>query len=142
MSEEEAWSFVAQSRTGILTTLRCDGFPISLPVWFVCIDRTIFTETRGKKISRVHNDSRVAFLVEDGETWGQLRAVHLSGSADVLARDSILATRVGEELAHKYSSSRMDMSEAAAQAYGKMNLEILRITPDDRVLKWDNRRMI
>jgi translation initiation factor IF-1 len=36
----------------------------------------------------------------------------------------------------------MDMSEAAAQAYGKMNLEILRITPDDRVLKWDNRRMI
>ena len=41
LTEEEAWEEIASAHTGILTTLRRDGMPIALPVWFVAEDRTV-----------------------------------------------------------------------------------------------------
>jgi Pyridoxamine 5'-phosphate oxidase len=38
---DEAWEAVGAAHTGILTTLRRDGGPIALPVWFVVDDRTV-----------------------------------------------------------------------------------------------------
>ena len=37
LSEEEAWAELATAHTGILTTLRRDGRPVSLPVWLVAV---------------------------------------------------------------------------------------------------------
>ena len=53
MTEEEIWSFVTDAHTGILTTLRRDGVPIALPLWFACLDRRIYFRTRGKKLARI-----------------------------------------------------------------------------------------
>ena len=41
LSEDEAWDVLDKSHTGILTTLRRDGTPVSLPVWYVVDERTI-----------------------------------------------------------------------------------------------------
>ena len=50
MTDDEIWSFVTDAHTGIMTTLRRDGYPISLPLWFACLDRQIYLRTRGKKL--------------------------------------------------------------------------------------------
>ena len=39
LSEDEAWSVIEGSHTGIITTLRADGSPVTLPMWFVVIER-------------------------------------------------------------------------------------------------------
>src|ERR1700761_4285918 len=54
-TQDEAWEELASAHTGILTTLRRDGMPIALPVWFVAEDRTIaiMTPAGTKKIARV-----------------------------------------------------------------------------------------
>ena len=56
---------------------RCarDGVPISLPVWFVVLDRTIYVSgpAHTKKFARIARDPRVSFLVESGERWVDLR---------------------------------------------------------------------
>ena len=82
LNADEAWEEIASAQTGILTTLRRDGMPIALPVWFVAEDRTIAMRTPAgtKKIARVRHDPRASFLVESGERWVELRAVHLTGT--------------------------------------------------------------
>ena len=39
LTADEAWREIASAHTGILTTLRRDGMPIALSVWFVVEDR-------------------------------------------------------------------------------------------------------
>ena len=39
LSEEEAWAELDRAHTGIFTTLQRDGWPISLPMWFVSFGR-------------------------------------------------------------------------------------------------------
>src|SRR5271155_3465040 len=84
LTPDEAWEAVGAAHTGILTTLRRDGMPIALPVWFVVEDRTVamMTPAGTKKIARVRHDPRASFLVESGERWVELRAVHLTGRGE------------------------------------------------------------
>ena len=52
----------------IMTTLRRDGMPIAMPMWFAAIDERIYVNTRGKKLHRHRHMIRAAsFLVESGE---------------------------------------------------------------------------
>ena len=52
MTEDEAWQLLEESVNGILTTLRRDGRPVSLPIWYAVLDRRIYINTRGKKVDR------------------------------------------------------------------------------------------
>lgn len=40
LSDDEVWAFLAEEEVGILTTLRQDGTPVSVPVWF-CTERPV-----------------------------------------------------------------------------------------------------
>ena len=64
MTEDEIWDFLRDGHTGIFATLRSDGVPIMMPIWFAVVDRCVYVQTRGKKLTRVKNDSRASFLVE------------------------------------------------------------------------------
>jgi nitroimidazol reductase NimA-like FMN-containing flavoprotein (pyridoxamine 5'-phosphate oxidase superfamily) len=144
MTDDEIWAFVTDTHTGIMTTLRRDGMPISLPVWFVCLDRQIFVRTRGKKLDRIRHDPRTSFLVEAGLAWKELRAVHLSGRAELTDLDGDLADRYRAEVERKYATARTartDMPTEAANAYARAIGGIVRFTPEARVLSWDNRKL-
>src|SRR5579862_3702705 len=84
MTESEAWEFLERAHTGIVTTLRRDGRPVALPVWFVVLDGRIYVRTRGRKVERARHDARCSLLVEDGERWAELRAVHVACRAEVI----------------------------------------------------------
>ncbi|MEI7993095.1 MAG: pyridoxamine 5'-phosphate oxidase family protein, partial [Actinomycetota bacterium] len=73
LSRDEAWQMIADSPTGIFTSLRRDGVPISMPLWFEALDERIYFTTRGKKLVRIANDPRSSFLVEAGERWVDLQ---------------------------------------------------------------------
>ena len=88
LTPDEAWDVLERAHTGILTTLRRDGMPISLPMWFVVLDRTICigAPSGTKKLARLRHDPRASFLVESGERWAELEAVHLTGRIEVVDR--------------------------------------------------------
>jgi nitroimidazol reductase NimA-like FMN-containing flavoprotein (pyridoxamine 5'-phosphate oxidase superfamily) len=146
MTDDEIWSFVTDSHTGILTTLRRDGMPIALPLWFVCIDQCIYARTRGKKLLRIQNDPRSGFLVESGYKWAELKAVHLTGRAEIMDLDEELSRRFREETARKYRSARMPSGEVpkeTAEHYAKAVGGVVRFTPDGgRILNWDNAKLM
>lgn len=142
---EEAWAGIEGSHTAIFTTMRGDGTPISLPVWFVVIDRIIFVTTSvgAKKVGRVRNNPRAAFVVESGQRWAELRAVHLTGRATVVDDDD-LAGRVRAASKAKYDTYRIRpdaMPTPTLERYGRQ-AAVIRFAPDHRILSWDNSRMI
>ena len=139
LSKEEAWEVLAAAHTGILTTLKADGTPISLPMWFVAMDQRVYvmTPARTKKVARVARNPRVSFLVESGERWAELQAVHLTGHARV-AEDDDLRVRVREALDHKYAAFR---TEGGDRNVDGVVMALIEITPDERILTWDNNRL-
>ena len=146
LNEDETWAVLADAHTGILTTLRRDGVPISLPVWFAAIDRLIYVTTpaRTKKVARVRHDSRSSFLVESGLRWAELLGVHMTGRVELVdaEAETELARRVAAETDRKYAAFRTARSampkETRAHYAGS---ELIRFTPDARVLTWDNSRL-
>jgi PPOX class probable F420-dependent enzyme len=143
LSSDEAWHVLSQSHTGILTTLRRDGSPISLPIWFVALDQTICfsTPSRTKKVGRIRRDPRASFLVESGERWAELRAVHLSGHIEAVD-DQPTQARINAALDDKYAAFRTasaDMPDATREHYASRRF--FRFVPGPRVLTWDNSRI-
>ena len=143
LDDDEAWAVLEAGHTGILTTLRADGSPVTLPMWFVALDRTIcFTTFEGtKKLARVQRDPRASFLVESGERWAELCAVHLSGTVE-LVDDEAEAARIDAALDAKYAAFRTARSEMPAATAGYYrHKRFLRFVPAPRILTWDNRRL-
>lgn len=144
LSDEEAWKFVAQAHTGIFTTLRADGWPVPLPVWFVAFDGAVHMRTpaKAKKLIRVRNDPRSSFCVETGEKWVELKSVVWTGNA-TLVDDADVMERVEEELGAKYKGFAVPMArvpDATKQHYSDRS-GFIRFVPDGRSLTWDNSRL-
>jgi nitroimidazol reductase NimA-like FMN-containing flavoprotein (pyridoxamine 5'-phosphate oxidase superfamily) len=144
MSEAEIWAFVVDAPTGILTTLRRDGAPVALPLWFVCLDRTVYVQTRGKKLQRIAHDPRASFLVETGHRWADLKAVHFTGTAEIVDVDAELERGVRAEMDRKYAALRATGTEMPAETstyYQTVRMATVRFTPDSRILNWDNSKL-
>jgi nitroimidazol reductase NimA-like FMN-containing flavoprotein (pyridoxamine 5'-phosphate oxidase superfamily) len=144
MTEDEIWAFVRDAPTGILTTLRRDGVPIALPLWYACLDRRIYVRTRGRKLQRIKRDARASFLVESGTRWAELKAVHLTGTAEIVDLEPGLARQFEQEVDRKYGSLQAtgtEMAPETAEYYAKVLNNVVRFTPDDRVLNWDNAKI-
>ncbi len=143
LSEEEAWAFVAGSHTGIFTTLRADGMPVALPVWFVVLDRTVCmgSPSRAKKVARVRHDPRASFLVERGLAWSELEAVSLTGTVAIVD-DEERCARIDAALDLKYAGFRTESAampdDTRAHYAGRTFLQFV---PDERILSWDNHRI-
>ena len=143
LTADEAWDEIASAHTGILTTLRRDGMPIALPVWFVAEDRTIamMTPAGTKKIARVSRDPRASFLVESGQRWADLLGVHLTGRVEIVT-DEAAIQRIEEAVNAKYAAFRpalADLPTATETYYAKQ--VFLRFVPEARILTWDNSRI-
>ena len=144
LSRDEAWAVLASSHTGIFTSLKADGTPITLPVWFAVLDEHIYIDAVAttKKVARIRRNPRVSFLVESGQRWRELRGVHLTGHARIVD-DPELAERFRTVLGEKYagfSGDRDAMPEESRGHYEREHL-VIEIEPDERILSYDNARI-
>jgi len=127
MTLEECRSFLCSAvRTGKLATMRKDGRPSVVPVWFDLEGETLVFTTWHKSIkaASIRRDPRVCLCVDD-ET-PPFAYVQIEGTA-VLSNDAeqlqYWATRIGGRY----------MGHAVAETYGKRNSVegelLVRVTP-------------
>jgi nitroimidazol reductase NimA-like FMN-containing flavoprotein (pyridoxamine 5'-phosphate oxidase superfamily) len=144
LSADEAWAVIEASHTGIFTSLRRDGVPIALPVWFAVMERRIYVSGPAtvKRLLRVRRDPRVSFLVESGERWAELCAVHMTGRARIVTEPELLA-KVAAALNAKYAAFRTPRASmpAGTRAHYETARATIEIVPDARMLTWDNARV-
>lgn len=143
LDEDQTWAVLAASHTGILSTLRADGSPAAVPMWFVTAQRAIYVRTLSgsPKAEHVRRDPRVCFVVESGKAWSELKAVVLHGTAEVL-NDPEMAARIDAMFDEKYEGYRTPVTvpDATRRHYDAPRAHI-RITERGRPLTWDNARL-
>ena len=84
-----------------------------------------------------------SLLVEQGEQWAELKAVHVSGTAEIVDLDPGLAARFRAEMARKYQAFRSEsaMPKDTASYYATAIVGVVRLTPAGRLLNWDNAKL-
>ena len=144
LNDDEVWAELERAHTGILTTLRRDGMAVSLPTWFVALDRRVYVRTmaKTKKVTHLQRDPRATFLVERGDRWEELCAVMLYASATVHTEGELL-DRVERALEGKYATARTDpsaMPDASREHYAGESV-VLELVPTEPPVTWDNSKL-
>jgi PPOX class probable F420-dependent enzyme len=149
LSEDEAWAELESAHTGILTTLRRDGRPVSVPVWFAAVDRTIYVRTPAKtrKVGHVRHDPRATFLVERGEQWIELCAVMVHADVELVdpgdeydAACAAIDTKYAGFGMGSAALGGKKVPDATKQHYAGRSA-LLRLTPTGPLVTWDNSRL-
>jgi nitroimidazol reductase NimA-like FMN-containing flavoprotein (pyridoxamine 5'-phosphate oxidase superfamily) len=144
LDDDELWRFLEEGHEGLFSTLRADGWPVTLPVWYVVVDRAVYLRTspRTKKLARVRRDGRSSFAVSSGERWVELKAVVLTCQAVEVApgpeRDAVF-----QAFDDKYRPFRLESSAmpSASRRHYQGEPAVLRLDPVGRPLSWDNARL-
>ncbi|HEX4108327.1 MAG TPA: pyridoxamine 5'-phosphate oxidase family protein [Solirubrobacteraceae bacterium] len=144
LTQQEAWAAVAAAHTGMYTTLRRDGRPVTLPVWQVVIDERIYLRTPAgaAKLRRVRNDPRGFFMVETGTAWAQLAAVTIAVEAAIVLDDA-LAEQASRAIEEKYPGLGPDLDvlpDAVRAHYGAFS--VIELTAVGRLSSWNNRALL
>src|SRR6266498_857824 len=83
MTREELGPYLLTQRTIRLATSGSE-WPQVVPLWFVWVDGTVFmNSTLGNvTIENLRRDPRATGSVDDGESYGELRGVHIQGGVE------------------------------------------------------------
>jgi PPOX class probable F420-dependent enzyme len=140
MSPDEVTAFVDESRRAHVATINPDGTPHVVPMSYVVLDGrlTIWTDPRSRKVTNLRRDPRITCLIEDGTQFAELRAVQLSGRAE-LGEDAETSLRVGLALFERANGELTD--ELRGAAAGLVPERIAVTVHVDRVVSWDHRKM-
>ena len=127
MAPAECLSFLRSPvRTGKLATVRKDGRPLVVPVWYDLEGETVvfMTERGSIKAKNMRRDPRVSVCVDDEVT--PFAYVQLEGAA-VMSHEADQVLYWATRLGGRY------MGEELAEIYGKINsyagVLIVRVTP-------------
>jgi PPOX class probable F420-dependent enzyme len=145
LTDVEIAAMLSTSHTGIVTTLRADGMPVSLPVWFTVIHGLVHFRTPGqtKKVRRLANDPRCCFLVESGTKWAELKAVMITGAAELVDDEDVQAA-FDAAMAQKYGGARTAPSKMpdVTRMHYATPPRLYRIRPETRgPVTWDNAKI-
>ena len=86
MTDDEVVEFIADRRTVVLATVKADGRPHLVPMWFVPDGSTIevWSYGRSQKTVNLRRDPRATLLLETGDSYDQLRGVSLECDVELL----------------------------------------------------------
>ena len=131
MSEADREAFLAVNRYGILSTLRRDGSPIAIPVWFDWDGSSVrmFTNAGSPKLRRLAHDARASVLVtnhiDEKEKW-----VAFDGTVAVSDDGGF---ELAEKLAQRYWDLNDPVRASALESWRAMESgwRLLEMVPDD-----------
>lgn len=141
LSAAEVDQYLATARTVVLATIGADGQPHLSAMWFVYHSGRLMMWTYGKsqKARNIERDPRVTCLVEDGETYGTLRGLSVTGRA-TLSDDAADVRRIWELNHAKYQGGAVTAEDEANFARQATKRVIISIEPL-RLVSWDHRKL-
>ncbi|MCX2949070.1 pyridoxamine 5'-phosphate oxidase family protein [Lentzea sp. NEAU-D7] len=138
MTPDEVETFLQGQKTLIVATIGRNGLPHLAPMWFAWVDGELVfcTDRKSQKIVNLRRDPRCSVLAEAGETYDQLRGVHMEGVTEFtpdLGRvvDAVVARNFGEV------GTDPEAREALHKAMSRRVAVIFRPT---KTASWDHRK--
>jgi PPOX class probable F420-dependent enzyme len=140
MESHEVIAFLNEGRRAHVATINPDGTPHVVPMSYVVLDDclTIWTDPRSHKVANLRRDARITCLVETGASFPEMRAVQVSGRAE-LGEDAETSRRVGRALFERASGALTDDLRAAVEALVPQRIAVT--VHAERVISWDHRKL-
>jgi len=143
LSEEELRELLAAERVAVVSSNGLNGWPHSMPLWFVPRgdEVWIWTYAKSQKVRNLERDPRATVLVETGHEYGELRGAMIEAEVEI-HRDFETVIGFAEELTVRYAegiSSVEGDAKAALEAQAPKRVAI-RFKPL-RVATWDHRKL-
>lgn len=148
MSDDEVSSFLHGRHTMNIATINHDGTIHLVAMWYgfapdggdgAAGERPAFwTYGRSQKILNLQRDPRITCLVEEGETYEELRGVELVGTARIVSEhDDRMA--IGRSVLERYVGPWSEEMRPQLEQTGAKRLGV--VVDVDRVVSWDHRKL-
>jgi PPOX class probable F420-dependent enzyme len=141
MTEEEVDVFLHERHTMSVATIGPDGRPHVVAMWYGFLDGAPAFETyrKSQKVVNLRRDQRMTCLVEDGDSYEQLRGVELIARGTVIDDDEALRT-IARSLFERYETGfGPDQGEEYINFMVAKRVAV-RVDIDD-VVSWDHRKI-
>lgn len=140
MTPDEVDAFLAGRRTLNVASHSPDGTIHLVAMWYGFLGGHPALETfgRSQKVLNLRRDPRFTALVEDGESYGELRGVQLVGRA-VVHDDEATVLEACRDVVRRYLAPDPDQVDALAAAMARKRVAV-ELVPE-RVISWDHRKL-
>ena len=140
MTEEEVDEFLSGRRVASLCSINHDGTIHAVAMWYGFLEGAMAFETKAKsqKVQNLRRNPTITCMVEDGETYDQLRGVELVGRAEIVEEPErlwSLGVSVWERYNGPYSEEARPLVEMMLNKRVVVRLDV------DRVVSWDHRKL-
>jgi PPOX class probable F420-dependent enzyme len=142
LDPEAQRELIESERIVVVSTLGRDGWPHSMPLWYVPRDGEIwiYTYAKSQKVRNLERDRRATLLIETGHEYGELRGVEIEALAEIV-RDSEAVYELARDLTARYAGSA-SVDEAAAEALRAQARKRVAVRFEPRrVATWDHRKL-
>jgi PPOX class probable F420-dependent enzyme len=141
MSGDEVGQFLTEARTMTMCTYNHDGTIHAVAMWYGLVGGEIGVETKTKsqKAQNLRRDPRITCLVEDGESYNELRGVELVGWAEMI-EDPAKMWEIGVSVFERHVAPyREDQHRPQVEAmlYNRVCARV----HADRIVSWDHRKL-
>ena len=140
MTDEEVATFLDGRLVMNVASLGHDGRPHLVAMWYGFLDGApaFWTYAKSQKMVNLRRDPRVTCLVEDGDTYAELRGVELVGTGTIIEdRDAVMA--IGRSVMDRYTGPYTDemapLLEAAGAKRAAVRIDV------ERTVSWDHRKL-
>ena len=143
LGEDEQRQLIESERVVIVSSLGRNGWPHSMPLWYVPRDGEvwIWTYAKSQKVRNLERDPRATLLIETGHEYTELRGMMIEAEAEI-HRDLEVVSAFGRQLTVRYSEGIQSVegdAAAALQAQAAKRVAI-RFHPR-RTATWDHRKL-
>lgn len=127
MTKEEMQKFLAEPLVAQLATVRVNGSPQIVPMWFLYEDGVMYMSTRtyAAKVKHLQKNPRVAVVVDVMEAPLKNKVVTLEGTVEVQTTE---VKEITTKIYHKYMGTAGAATPVAQQSINTPRV-ILKITP-------------
>lgn len=140
MTDEEVDEFLAGRHSMAMCTINHDGTIHAVAMWYGFLEGAVAIETKAKsqKVQNLRRNPTMTVLVEDGETYQELRGVELVGRGEIV-EDPDRIWELGVSVFERYQAPYTEEMRPFVEAM--LNKRVVVKLHVDRVVTWDHRKL-
>jgi PPOX class probable F420-dependent enzyme len=140
MTQDEIDAFLHERHTMSMATVGPSGAIDLVAMWYGFVGGDIGFETKAKsqKVQNLRRDKRLTVMVEDGDTYEQLRGVEIKGWGEVID-DPEQLFELGISVFERYQGPYTEEMKPFVEVM--LRKRVLVRLHTERVVSWDHRKL-
>jgi PPOX class probable F420-dependent enzyme len=140
MTSQEVDAFIHERRPMTMCSINHDGSIHAVAMWYGFLEGAVAVETKTKsqKVQNLRRDPRLTCMMEDGDTYEELRGVELVGRAEIVEEPERMFELGVDVFRRYYGQYTDDMKPFVEQMLNKRVVVRLIV---ERMVTWDHRKL-